>query len=611
MNLTFRGLMIGFAASLFAGSGCSSGGGSARTYPDPVVLDGGVSHMGFPDGGAAETAAPLPPMSGEGNVLLFAGAASLLSHGPACTNEVGATSDRWCAFVSPSTSTLGRDNLFVINVSQAAAGTSITCGGGKADPNCLKLTGGFFEEASTPFPHAAAFQGDSLIYFDLTGTGYGWRPGMSNGRVLAMANSLGSLHDCSSSAKGTSVLCLNDLATQSVMGITQSQLMAGHLDATTDPPLTAVDTVISADSTVTANQQRFRLGFSPDGASVNWSSAQQMGGLEVLKTQKVGDDSTRITVATDVSRWTTSPDGTRWYWLSHFNYDIMGMRSGDLQTAPFPAGMAPTTLIPSVGDFTLARSGSVVVRAMVSKSLGDLRAIPDPVGAPTGVVMLDTGVVGFLAIGSQGHVVYTKNVEPTFSFLDLYVQKLDGTGSVCALTAKTDGQRSLFFLPGGGALVWAQVTNLDSPTDVNLMYRESFTRLSDCTTTPVASNIGSYGIAGDTGVLIEDDFDGTAGTLRLQTVTAGEVLGTQPPVLIQTQVNNYMPVAPSPGVVMFTVSANSTSDGLYLHLIAPPPSGGVDAATESASGDGGAQPDASVPDVGAADDGPGDDGSGG
>jgi len=349
---------------------------------------------------------------------------------------------------------------------------------------------------------------------------------------------------------------------------------------------------------------------------VNWSSAQQMGGLEVLKTQKVGDDSTRITVATDVSLWTTSPDGTRWYWLSHFNYDITGMRSGDLQTAPFPAGTAPTTLMPSVGDFAVARSGSLVARAMVSNGRGELRAIPDPVVAPTAVVVLDTGVVAFLAIGSQGHVVYTKNVEPTFSFLDLYVQKLDGTGSVCTLTAKTDGQRSVVFLPGGGGLVWVQVTNLDSPIDVNLMYRESFTRLSDCTTMPVATNIGSYNIAGDTGVLIEDDFDGTMGTLRLQTVTGGEVLGTQPPVLIQTQVNDYLAVAPSPGVVLFTVSANSTSDGLYLHLIAPPPSGGVDASTESASGDDGARPDASLPDVpqadaGAGDDGPGDDGSGG
>jgi hypothetical protein len=561
MNLIFRGLMFGCLTAVIVGCGASSS--SSNLYPDPQPVDaGGGKNVGGVDAGTDVTLPP--PVAGQGNILLFTGPAEMISHGSACTNEVGATADRWCAFTSPSANSLDGLDLFVINVSKAVAGTAISCAGGNADTNCLKLTAGFFEEASTPFPHAAGFQGDTLVYFDTTGMGYGWRPGMVNGRALVAADKAGAIHDCVPSAKGKSVECQMDLATQPVDGVTQVDLMVGRLDAVGDPPLVRVDTVISNDSTV--GSQRFRVGLSPDGEYFAWSSSATAGGVETLKTQKVGDPSTLITVATDVSRWLMSPDGSRWYWLSQFNYDTSGMRSGTLQMAPFPQGTAPVTLLSDVGDFSVTRAGAIVARTMVTKALGDLQAIPDPVGAPMNVTLLDTGVVGTVSIGPKGYVAYTKSYDSILQVLDLYVKNLDGNGMTCALTKTMNAVRSLFFLPGGGGVLWAQITNLATAAITDpLDIREAYTRLSDCNTVTVASKIGSFGIVGDSGVLIEDQVNGSDGTLSIQTVTDGATLGASPPVLIQTRVNNYTPVTTTPGVVLFTVAAGSPSDGLYFH----------------------------------------------
>ena len=51
-------------------------------------------------------------------------------------------------------------DLFVVNVTKAAAGVSITCG--PTDANCLKLTSSYGEDEI----HPAMFQGDTLVYYD-------------------------------------------------------------------------------------------------------------------------------------------------------------------------------------------------------------------------------------------------------------------------------------------------------------------------------------------------------------------------------------------------------------------------------------------------------------
>src|SRR5262249_35089092 len=167
---------------------------------------------GGPGGGGPGTAgtggAPPDPMP-TGTLVFQGNMASLISAGPPCTGETGATGDRWCAFVTPFGSY--PSDLYVVDVTKAAAGTSITCG--VADPNCLHLTTSFTQDDPTQSNvHLAMFQGDTLIYYDATATPFAWRPGMTAGRALAVADpTIMDVGFCGPDVKGTAVMCLRVL----------------------------------------------------------------------------------------------------------------------------------------------------------------------------------------------------------------------------------------------------------------------------------------------------------------------------------------------------------------------------------------------------------------
>ena len=105
----------------------------------------------------------------------------MLFDGPSCTGETGATGDRWCAFVALGGAS--QLSLHAVNVSRAAAGVAITCGG--VDPNCLLLTPALGGDSSDPTLHGTFFKGDTLVYYDQTLAPHAWRPGMTSGRLLA------------------------------------------------------------------------------------------------------------------------------------------------------------------------------------------------------------------------------------------------------------------------------------------------------------------------------------------------------------------------------------------------------------------------------------------
>jgi hypothetical protein len=574
MDLTFRSACIGISTVCLVGCGSSPTAG----YADARSFDSGI-----PDAtsGDADSAGTRPgPMSGLGNILVAGGPATLLQNGPPCTGEVGATGDRWCAFSSPSSSSIGNVNLFVVNVSQAASGVKITCGGGTVDRNCLKLTGGFFEEANAPVSHAALFQGDTLVYFDLTGTPYGWRAGMPNGRVLALDIVAGDIRNCLPARRGTAVFCVRDLVGSPTATETQSDVLAGRLDGPSDPPLRKVDTVISDNPA--DDLQRFQYGFPTSaGDFIAWSGRATPTGPSVLKVQNVDDDTSRRTVASDVFLWNTSPDGSQWYWLSQF-----GVRSGNLQTAPFLDGAQPTSLIADVADFDIAPTGAIVAIT----SMGVLQGIVDPIRAPTNIASIDTGVLGFLNISAQGHVAYARHYNSILDLVDLYVKNLDGTGARCALTTQMDGRRGTRFTPGSGAIVWAR-TDLDSP--VGEPPSGLFTNLASCTTAVIGARVALVQPAGDTGIIFMDDLDRTDGTLRIRGVTGGNMLAPGAPVLIQTRVDSYFPLTSSRPALVYTVNAGSSTDGLYLHPI----SGGqvgTDGGTDAGTDGGASPPDAAL-----------------
>ena len=560
MSLTFRNACLGIAAGLFGAgfAGCGSGTPMA-TYPDAItpISDGGVDTT-LPRSDAGSDALKPEPMSSQTNVRLISGAVRFLTNGPTCTNEAGSTADRWCAFLTPSTTSLDNLDLFVVNVTRAAAGTPIACGGVAPDPNCLRLTRGFFEEADAPAPHAALFQGDTLVFFDVFGTPFGWRPGMVNARVLTESSG-GDVHDCFPARKGNAIACFRDLPS-STTSVTMTDVLVGRLDAPTELPLTRVETVVSA-SVADAQVRRFQFGFAtPNGDTVAWAARQTDGGPELLRARKVDEPASLRTVATGVSRWSTSADGTRWFWLSGFA-SVNGTTVGDLQTAAWD-GSGPTTMIASVHDYAPSASGPV---AALTGTL-DLKSVKSPATAPTAVTDLDSGVRGLLAVGAE-HVVYLKRFDSIFPLSDGYVRRLDGTQvTPCTLTTGTDGLRyGLRFLPDASGLLWARVTTLNVPVGDLPPIDATLTNLTTCSRTIIGSKVGDgdWEVASGAGLVFIDQSDNTDGSLRFRGLAGGTTL--EPATLIHTRVDSFIPVFP-PGAVLFTVNAASAKDGLYLNV---------------------------------------------
>lgn len=583
MMTAFGKVRLGIVAVALLG-GCGSAGGGP-TYPDAQVPDGGGTGGGAGSdpgsSGGAGAAAGMSggtggggdgtggvggsgkpePMSGAGNLKVFSGSGGIrfLRSGPTCTADSGGARDRWCAFLAPSTPNIDNTDLWVVNVSRAAAGTPVVCGGTVADPNCLRLTRGFFEEtdSSEPVLHPALFRGETLVFFDRAGAPYGWRPGMLNARLLAYLAG-GNVRNCSPSGAGTAITCLRDLP-ESTWDVTISDVLVGRLDAKTDPPLAPVEKVITS-ALIDGNNQKFQLGWAP-GEVLAWSGRQTTEDLETLRALRVDDPGSLRTVATDVSHWSTSADGTRWYWLSKYK-----TVSGDLQTARFPDGSGVRDMIPAVHDYSVTASGAVVA---LTGSF-ELKTVLNPATAPATTIALANGVRGLMAVSDQ-HVVYLTNFDTLWPLANAFVRRIDGTqNGACTLSTQLDAvQYGFRFTPDSTGLLWARVTSLDVFLGDPIPIDANFTNLSTCARTIVASNVGDgdWGIASGGGLLFIDQSDNDDGTLRMRRFAATPpALEAPPATLIHTRVDSFIPVYPIPGVVLFTVNAGSTKDGLYLNV---------------------------------------------
>jgi len=526
-------------------AGTTTGAGGSLTG----TAGSGTAGSATGTGGAAGS-----PMA-TGSLVFQGNEAALINNGPPCTGEEGATGDRWCAFFTPLASYPG--DLYVVNVSKAAAGTEITCG--TTDANCLHLTSSFTQDPL----HVALFQGDTLVYFDGTFTPFAWRPGMTAGRALAVANpSTMDVVICIPSLKGTAVFCLRDLpaAMQTNPALTLSDIIAGHVDDAATPPLVRIETVISSN-TADANVTHFNVAFPVPGTDlIAWSSRATASGPsatgpETLKTQTLGNDASRVTVATGVNSWRASPDGTRWYWLSAVN-ETSGV--GTLQSAPYPAGTGPTTMTANTVQFDFPTPTSLVVLDTGK----NLRAFANPASAPTAATSLDTGVIGLIALSLQGHVAYAKTTStPTTggpTFANMFVKKFDGTGA-CTITATANGYPpAFFFTPDSTGVTWIQNGSAIAAR---------YTRLSDC-----AAMTGDSGVVwtqplGNRGVLFIDGYDSVSGTgaLRMQNIVAGNTLATDPLSMISGQVGAFTTVTSGGAdIVVYTVNGGGNDDGVYV-----------------------------------------------
>lgn len=564
MKLMFR--VAGVIAATVAGMGCGSNAPSTSKPPvDAFDAGPGPDLSTTSPDASVDDAMPPAAMVGAGSVRLFSGSVRFLSSGVPCSNDTDPKADLWCAFLTPSPESPGADALYAVNITRALAGATLSCDSPIGDPNCLLLTRGFAENTT----HRGSFQGSTLLYYDSTGVGYGWRPGMVNGRRLTAGED--DVHDCIAGKTGDAVACLRDLQIPVIPGTVVatnavfSELVAGRLGPDS-PPLPVVDTVISSDPAEDITHFQFRIV----GALSNfiaWSTPLAPKGPETLKLQTIGDSASQRVIASEVSRWLVPPDGLHWTWLKDFNYDS-NAPSGTLQIAPFPDGTAPTTLVPTASNFWLAGNNALAVM----KEDGDLVGIPDPVAAPTDLKILDSEVIGVIGSSAVGHLAYAKKFDFVFGLIDLHVQKVDGTGAACFLDFREEvpygAPLTPRFLSGGRDIIWSQVTNLDDPFG-ELKVSGRVTRLSDCTTQNVHDDIGAISPLGDEGITFSDTLDNGTATLKIRRVLADGTLAPDATV-IQTRASASLSLYPFARAVVYSVNIGDPADGLYIHPVVFP-----------------------------------------
>jgi len=545
------------------GAGCGSSGGYAG--PGGIGIDGGGGAAAAgSDGAAGDGADGADGAAGANGGLVtgsrvFSGIATLLFNGPSCTHEEGATGDRWCGFVTFTDAMMSARSLYVVNVSRVAAGAEITCGpgGGTANADCLLLTADLHGDTGAPVYHGTFFQGDTLVYYDYLWAPHVWRPGMTKGRLLATYATGEDVVLCTPSPKGTAVLCVRLPATLPDPNVGMAELLIGKVDGPTEPLLSVADNVILSTPADAGFHPTFGFGFPPGpGDNVAWTTRDGASGPETLKLQRAGDAASKVTIASDVHHWRVSPDASRWFWLSA----TLGTGVGTLQTAPFPSGANPTDVRIDVSEYDVVPTYNKTVVALTQD--GELVSIADPTTPTTRELVLDTQVKSLLDFSAGGHVAYAKTRLGINNSGDLYVKAADGSATCVVEPTVQVPLRSVSFVPNAGAILWAR-----SKGDG---FEAHYTRLRDCDTKPVATDITLIASVGHERVLYMDQFDGAtvSGTLRVRTVGNGNTLSAETPIPIADHVDSYTITGPTPDTLLYTVNAGGKNDGVYIRWFA-------------------------------------------
>ncbi|HMF43644.1 MAG TPA: hypothetical protein VKQ32_23380 [Polyangia bacterium] len=539
------------AGALGAGCGGSSGGYAALGVGGSN--GGGGDNVAGSDGAVGDGAA-----GADGGLVsgarVFGGTARLLYNGPSCTQEAGATGDRWCAFVAFTDPVAQTRSLYVFNASRAASGAPVSCGAGSggADPDCLLLTADLGGDGAGL--HGTFFGGDTLVYYEYQQgplAPYVWRPGMTRGRLLATFVAGEDALYCTPAPRGTAVLCVLLPATDPDPNVSFADLLIGKADGADEPLLSVADNVVLSSAADAGFRPTFSFGFPPgSGDYVAWTTRDGATGPETLKLQTAGDAASKTTIAPDVHQWNVSPDAARWFWLS----GTLGTGVGTLRTAPFPGGANPTDVRGDVADYDISPSDAKTVVALIKN--GGLVAIADPIAAG-GELVLDTPVQALLSIGPAGHVAYAKTRFGGNSG-DLYVTKADGTGACVVEPARQVPFAMVNFLPGGTAILSGRASG-DA-------YEASYTRLRDCNTMSIAAGITLIAPMGDRRVLFADQYDDATGTatLRIRSVGSDDTLTAAAPIPIADHVDSYSITAATSPALVYTVNASGQSDGLYV-----------------------------------------------
>jgi hypothetical protein len=554
--------VLGFAIAV-AGTGCGGGG---KGFPDASVFfdgrpDGTTTGTG---GDGADAGTRPPPTPGVGARALFTGTSLLIGSGPdSCTNQDPASGDRWCGFAALSTFANGID-LWVINVTKAAGGQIIPCDSSNLD--CLLLTSTL--DTSQP----TSFFGDTLIYTadtDANGGGpiYAWRPGMIAGRKVT--SNLGNA--CFGHPKSDAVICAQNQDNTTVPTQITVDLVAGKLSAGGTAALPRVATLLLSDDADPSSVPHYQISMSPGGDWVAWSTRPTAAGFETLSAQKFNDDSTRVVIAEDVSRWDFSGDGASWYWLKSYNYSASGNPLGTLQAAPFPpdpggAATAGTTIQTRVSTFAPGGDKGVFYFGPMVNGAADLSVMADR-DQPAQVKLIDRGVIQLINLSHDGRaVIYAKtvvlNTDGTPSLFDLSVGGLD-LATPCTLTPTASSPFPFATLSEAPAnAIWRNVNATTQEVVGN------YTDLSTCRTQKFSSDLVAWTSVPSQGIIFADSLFFTSQmsadvTLRYAQYTGGAL----PPTGTEFQLEadaTFAVTLPSLNAVIFGIFSGVAADGIYI-----------------------------------------------
>lgn len=575
MNLRIRGVsralvgMLGLAVTV-AGAGC---GGGHNNYPDSSVHFDARPGTG---GGSGDAGVRPTPVIGDRVATLASGAAFLVGSGSdSCTSQDPPSGDRWCAFTMPS-NFAGGDDLWVINVTKAAAGTPIKCD--VSDLNCLLLSSTLYTGDLT----LHSFFGDTLIFYadagQTTAAGYAWRPGMNSARRLT-TNALPG--GCAGHSRTDAVRCLQNPDSTTVTTQRTFDLSAGYVTSGSGP-LPKVTTFIAsltsdpASTSAVTQPARYRANLSADGTWIAWSARPDPASPETLVAQKIGDASTRVTIAQDISRWAFSRDGNSLYWLKSFNYDPAAPL-GTLQSTPFPVpppATPPTvsTVRPNTSFFApVGETGLLILGALNSSTgVGQLSLITNSTQS-TPAKVLDEAVSQPLSVSLDGRdVVYSR------SGLDLLANGAD-FASECTMTTTAAALPFGTFSDPPTTVFWVK------PDTMTGKYLGYYTTTANCQSQMFTTGFWTWAPVKDQGLVYGDDVFiddlGNVGdvTLRYASLTGGALPATGSE--IQQRANpTFGLLLPYLSAVVYTINTGGSTDGIYLRgdlpfvaTPAPPP----------------------------------------
>jgi hypothetical protein len=281
-----------------------------------------------------------------------------------CTHQVPASGngDRWCAIAKPSLSAPGHTDLWVLDVTRAAAGTIPPCDG--THPACQLMTSNLwtaFPTGGPGHPYSHAFDGDTLIFYADSSTTaaqlhrgpvFAWRPGWPQPRQISSADGL----LCVGHRSAAVAYCMDDLVGDPMHPDT-FELRAGALDPAATGPLSSLGRVhpFRADGAIA-----WQAAFSPAGDRFAISSPDPDRATETLRVIATADlgRTAAQEIVRDLTSWTITPDGQTLYFLRDEATGIAGDDILALYTAAFPSGSGPVRIAPAVRDYLVTAPGA-------------------------------------------------------------------------------------------------------------------------------------------------------------------------------------------------------------------------------------------------------------